>query len=84
MYTVAIPRDFSGTEHTDFALDSCMFFFNICFCYLTNFDERKRRECVIVQAISEYKNRKNPFIVSEIIRVQFFKLGLTGTEHIQK
>ena len=33
---VAIPRDFSDTEHMDFALDSSMFFYKYLFCYLTN------------------------------------------------
>ena len=34
---VAISRNFSGSEHLDFALDSDMLFINIFFFYLTNF-----------------------------------------------
>ena len=48
---MAIPRDFSGTEHTGFALDSGMvsikamiqvwfFFYKYLFCYLTKFHFR--------------------------------------------
>ena len=43
-------RDFLGTEHRNIALAWGMFFLNIFSCYLTNFDETKRRTCVIVQA----------------------------------
>ena len=34
LLNVAIPRDFSGTEHADFSLDSGMFFINIFFVIL--------------------------------------------------
>ena len=36
---VAIPREFLGTEQTNFALDLVMFFIKYLSCYLTNFEE---------------------------------------------
>ena len=81
---VNIPlRDFSGLEDIGFALVSGMFYL-IFLCYSTNYDETKRRECVIAQATHGISKAKETFIASDIIRVQFyFKPGLTGTGHIQ-
>ena len=59
-YNVAISRDFSDTEHTDFALESSMFFYKYLFCYLTNFDEIMRRECVILQATHGISKSNEP------------------------
>ena len=59
---MAILCDFLGMEHTNFALDWGMFFFllNIFHHCLTNFDERKGRECVIVQTTHGGSKSREP------------------------
>ena len=55
----AIPRKCLGTKHTNFSLGWHMFFFKYLSCYLTNFDETMRIECVIVYKQRTANHRKS-------------------------